>query len=72
MPLPDVADAAMDTVAEAHKKAGIELQRRLIQALFIFHQDSELASRRLLLATLVIVGLTVGLIVLTVVLIVVA
>jgi hypothetical protein len=34
MPLSKIADAAMDDVTETQKKASIELQRRLIHALF--------------------------------------
>ena len=64
MPLSDVADAAMGNVMETHKKASIELQRRLINALYIYGEASEKASKRLTFATWVIVALTTALILL--------
>jgi hypothetical protein len=60
----------MDDVAETQKKASIELQRRLIHALFTFHEESEFSSKRLLQATGAIIGLTVVLAGLTAALIV--
>jgi hypothetical protein len=64
MPLSEVADSAMDNISETHKKASIELQRRLINALHIYGEASEKASSRLTFATWVIVILTVALILL--------
>ncbi len=58
MPLNKVADEAMDNVAEAHKKAGIELSRRLIEALHTFNVEASKAQKRLTFATWVIVLLT--------------
>jgi hypothetical protein len=72
MPLSQVADEAFANIKVTAAKAEIELQRRLIHALFTFHEESELSSRRLLQATRAIVGLTVVLACLTAVLIVIA
>jgi hypothetical protein len=65
MPLSKVADEALENVSEAHKKASAELQRRLIHALYTFHEESAESSRRLLNATEAIVAPTVVLAILT-------
>jgi hypothetical protein len=65
-PLNEVIDSAMKQGTLPHERAGIELQRRTIVSLERASSESARASRRLLVATWVLITLTLVLVVLTV------
>jgi len=66
MPGTEVADAAIGDVSETHKKASIELQRRLIEALWRYNEQAARATKVLIVLTVVLTVLTAVLVLLAI------